>query len=118
MTRALTGSAAAFGAAEPRYTWLLATLCAAWHLMQQPTLAETSTTSADKRTARALARAARPAPAVTVVELRKRYRPTRAQGRSHLPPPLGRHRALAQPTPRHRPCPAQTHLDSRPPQRT
>lgn len=55
---------------------LAATVCAAWHLMQQPTLAGTWHEPADKKTARAWARAGREDPGVTVVDLRRLYKPT------------------------------------------
>ncbi|MGW5569673.1 hypothetical protein ACWEVD_00610 [Nocardia thailandica] len=52
------------------------TVAAAWHLMSQPSLAETSEVGADKKTARAAARAGTVLDPVTVVELRRQYRPT------------------------------------------
>ncbi|WP_280410774.1 hypothetical protein [Nocardia asiatica] len=55
---------------------ILAATVAAWHLMQQPTLADTWRETADKKTARALARAGREDLGVTVVDLRRLYRPT------------------------------------------
>ena len=50
-------------------------LVAAWHLMQQPTLAERYPAERDNKLARAYARAGRDDPDVTIVDLRRRYHP-------------------------------------------
>lgn len=53
----------------------MCTLVAAWHLMQQPTLADRYPAERDKKAARSYARAGRGEPDVTIIDLRRRYRP-------------------------------------------
>lgn len=59
---------------------VLAALAAAWLLMQQPQLVDRVRERADKPVRRAAARAGRPDPDVTVVDLRRRYVPDTADG--------------------------------------
>lgn len=54
---------------------MCATLAAAWLLMAQPTLAERRTEPADRTLRRSYARQGRRDPAVTIVDLRRLYRP-------------------------------------------
>ena len=54
---------------------VLATLAASWLLMQQPKLIDRTTVPADKPIRRAHTRAGRPAPEVTLVDLRHQYVP-------------------------------------------
>lgn len=54
---------------------IVAALAAAWLLMEQPLLVDRTRERADKPTARAYARDDLPAPEVTVVDLRRQYRP-------------------------------------------
>jgi hypothetical protein len=54
---------------------VVAALAASWLLMQQPVLVERTRERPDKPTARAFARDGLPAPEVTVVDLRRQYRP-------------------------------------------
>lgn len=55
---------------------LAATLAAAWHLMGQPTLADTRDEPVDRRTRRKYARLDRGDPSVTLIDLRSTYRPS------------------------------------------
>lgn len=55
---------------------LATTLAAAWHLMYQPILADRRRAEVDRAIRRAYARADRPEPEVTIVDLRALYRPT------------------------------------------
>jgi hypothetical protein len=54
---------------------LAAALAAAWLLMEQPTLVERVRQEADKPVRRAYAREGRPEPEVTILDLRRIYRP-------------------------------------------
>jgi hypothetical protein len=54
---------------------IVRTVAASWLLMRQPTLIETRTEQADKAVRRAYGRQGRPAPDVTLVELRHQYVP-------------------------------------------
>lgn len=59
-----------------RIRTIAGTVAAAWHLMQQPTLAGQYPSPIDRATARSYRRAGRPEPEVTIVDLRTLYRPT------------------------------------------
>lgn len=59
-----------------RVRTIATTVWAAWQLMRQPTLADRAHARVDRRITRAYTRAARPAPEVTIVDLRRLYRPT------------------------------------------
>lgn len=72
----ITAEPVPFAAIDPELPLVAAqTLAAAWLLMQQPTLVERRTEHADKATARALARAGRPATSVSIIDLRRAYAP-------------------------------------------
>ncbi|MBO2461490.1 hypothetical protein [Actinomadura violacea] len=60
---------------DPGMRTVLAALAAAWHLMQQPTLADRSRADPDKPARTSARKADTGDPAVTVIDLRRRYRP-------------------------------------------
>ncbi len=77
------GGGARFGVYDnhAQGTQLLATLLATWFLIAQPGVAEITDSPADKADAKRYARAGRPAPAVRVVDLRRRTQNTDDQDR-------------------------------------
>ncbi|MFC5996970.1 hypothetical protein ACFQE5_22420 [Pseudonocardia hispaniensis] len=75
-----------------RVRTIATTVWAAWQLMQQPTLADRTPAPIDRRITRAYARAARPAPEVTIVDLRHLYRPPDPDREPEEPGRTYRHR--------------------------
>lgn len=71
---------------------IVATMAAAWHLMRQPTLTDRQRLPADRNVRRAYARAGRPEPEVTIVDLRALYRPTDPDHKPDVEPGRYSHR--------------------------
>ncbi|GGM82813.1 hypothetical protein GCM10012275_61650 [Longimycelium tulufanense] len=71
---------------------LATTLAAAWHLMDQPTLSEQRPAPIDRGLRRVYTRQQRPEPAVTLIDLRSRYRPTDPDQQPDLHPSRYHHR--------------------------
>jgi len=71
---------------------LAVTLWSAWQLMYQPTLAERSRAEIDRGVRRAYARADRPEPEVTIVDLRSLYRPADPDHQARVEPGRYSHR--------------------------
>jgi len=70
----------------------LTTLWASWTLMQQPTVADRQRAEVDRAIRRSYGRAGRPAPEVTIVDLRRVYRPPRERDPDEPPSRQYRHR--------------------------
>jgi hypothetical protein len=71
---------------------LCAAIAAAWLLMEQPALAERREEAADKTVRRSYARLGRPDPQVTVIDLRRLYRPRQDDDEPDAPGRVYRHR--------------------------
>lgn len=77
---------------EPQALTLCLATAAAWALMQQPKLAERSRLDASRDDVRRAVRAGLGDPTVTLVDLRKLYRPQQSEGDSGEPSRMYRHR--------------------------
>lgn len=76
----------------PAYRTVLTSLSATWLLMQQPTIVDRTTAERDPKIERSYARASRPAPEVSIVDLRRRLVPEQDPAESNGEGRTYRHR--------------------------